>query len=357
MRKAVVNPRKILIIQLGGIGDVVMSTPVIRALREHYKKAYIGMLVISRSAPVIEGLPYIDKLFIVDVKLITFRQLITIPYLFKTIRLIRMLRNKKFDLAINLKRIWSWSGAFKTAVFIKLIGAKQSIGIKGKKSFFYSIDVGESSSKIKHAVEENIEVVKTLGVEVKDRNLIVPVSDNDREIANAFLSQNNINDKDILVGFNPGAFRPSRRWPMPRWSELADRLIEEYNCKIVIAGSKGDAYMIEEIKRAIDNIDRVFSVADFTLKQYAALIEKLALFVTNDTGPMHIASAIGTAVIALFGPGEVEKFYPYPRNKRHIVIRKKIKCSPCYKFRCSHTTCMKLITVKDVMWQVKKILG
>jgi len=351
------NIKRILIVQLGGIGDVVMSTPVIKALRQRYKDAYIALLVISRSAPVVEGLSYIDELFVIDVKLITIRQLITIPYLFKTVRLIRMLRSKKFDLAINLKRIWSWSGAFKTAAFIHLIGAKESVGVKGKKSFFYSINVKKLGSRTKHAVEENIDVVSALGVEVKDTKLIVPISDDDREFVARFLSGNNVSDTDILVGFNPGAFRPSRRWLISRWSRLAEELIEEYNCKIIIAGARSEAKMIEKIRDAVSRKENIITNTNFTLKQYTALMERLSLFITNDTGPMHMAASTDVAIIALFGPGEVDKFYPYPKNDKHIVIRKDVNCSPCYKFGCREHICMELISTDDVMRQVRMILS
>ena len=356
MKEPSINPHKILIIQLGGIGDVIMSTPTIEALRRHYKRAYIALLVISRASSLIEGLPYIDELFDIDTELISLRKLFNILYLFKIVKLIRELRGKQFDMVINLKRIWTWWGAFKTAVFIKLIRAKYSVGKYTSKSFFYSMKVKEPKGEIKHMVEENLDIARALGCKIKTVKLSLPIPDKERKFILGFMRERGLSENDKLIGFNPGAFRPSRRWPLLKWSELADRLIEEYNCKIIIAGSKNDSFLIDEIKRKIRRKRMIVTVTDFTLKQYAALMEKLTLFITNDTGPMHMAAAVGVPIIALFGSGEEEMFYPYPRNSKHIVIRKKVSCAPCYRFKCKNNICMQLITVHEVMWQVKKIL-
>jgi len=356
MKKAVDNPHKILIIQLGGIGDVVMSTPTIEALRKHYKNAYIALLVISRASSLIEGLPYIDELFAIDTQLISLRKLFNGLYLFKTIRLIKILRSRHFDMVINLKRIWTWIGAFKTIIFIKLVGAKYSVGKYTSKSFFYSMKVKEPKGEIKHMVEENLDIARALGCEIKKVKLSLPISDKERKFILDFMRKKGLSKNDKLIGFNPGAFRPARRWPMFRWSALADRLIEEYRCKIVIAGDKSDVKVIEEIKNAVYKKESIITITEFTLKQYAALMERFILFITNDTGPMHMATAVGIPVVALFGSGEEEMFYPYPRNSKHIVIRKKVPCAPCYKFKCKNNICMQLITVREVMWQVKKIL-
>ncbi|MEE9118705.1 MAG: glycosyltransferase family 9 protein, partial [Calditrichia bacterium] len=186
--------------------------------------------------------------------------------------------------------------------------------------------------------------------------LEVPVFDEDREFVSDFLAQNNISDKDLLIGLNPGAFRSSRCWFNERWAQLADWLIEEYGSKVIITGGESEREMINEIVNSMKKKSAIIAT-DFTLKQLAALLEKLNLFITNDTGPMHIATAMQTPLIAIFGPGDVYRVPPYCQRDRAVILRKDVDCErPCYQFKCNDRKCMELITTDDVIKAVKRTL-
>lgn len=349
--------KSILIVQLAGIGDLVMGIPTIKALRNKYKDAYLGLLVISRSRQLMAGNPYIDEMFVLDIKDTALKHLFSKRGFVKVFKTLKELRKLDFDIVINLERISSWIGAFKMAIFFMLIGGKFWIGRDTDgRGFFFDFKIKEKTLEHKHQVELNLDVCRALGVDIKEVKLDIPILDGDRIFISDFLKLHDISDKDVLIGFNPGAFRPSRRWFEGCWAGLAERLIKEYGCKIVITGDSSEQKMIEEIARLAGD-KRLIIATNFTLKQLTALLERLRLFITNDSGPMHIAAAVQTPIIALFGPGDNYQFSPYPQSDKYIVIRKETNCRrPCYKFKCRNHKCMKLISVDDVLIAARRIL-
>ncbi len=349
--------RKILIVQLAGIGDLVMATPTLKALRTRFKDAYIGLLVVSRSAQLMEGCSYIDDLFVLDIRDTSLRSLFKKGAFLKVYTTIKELRQKKFDMLINLEHINSWTGSFKMAILFCLIGSKYKVGRDtDKKGFFLNFKIRENSQELKHAVEANLDVARALGASIENIELEGPVFDEDRKFISDFFDQHSVSDKDTLVGLNPGAFRPYGRWFKERWAQLADWLIEECGYKVIITGGEGEREKINEIVNLTEKKSFIIT-ANFTLKQLAALFERLNLFITNDTGPMHIATAMQAPLIALFGPGDIHKFSPYCSSDKCLIIRKEVDCKrPCYKFKCKNRECMELITLDDVMQTVRRIL-
>ena len=293
--------KKILILQLAGVGDLVIATPTLKALRARFKAAHIGLLVISRSAELIRDCPYIDDLFILDIKDTGLKGLFKGKVFIKTYKTIKKLRRQKFDTLINLQRTGSWVGSFKMAILFWLISAKYKVGRDTDgRGFFFNFKIKESSQEHKHEVEANLDVARALGANIDEAKLEVPIFEEDRIFISNFLNQHNISDKDLLIGLNPGSFLPSRGWFIKRWVQLADRLIEKYSYKIIIIGDENRKKMISEIVELTEK-KPIIMLTNLTLKQLVALIERLNLFITNDTGPMHIAVATETPLIALFG--------------------------------------------------------
>ena len=350
--------KKILILQLAGIGDLVMATPTLKALRERFRDAHIKLLVISRSAQLIKGCPYIDDLFILDIEHTNLKTLFEKGAITKAYRAIKELHQEKFDMLINLERISSWPGAFKMGVLFSFIGAKYKVGRDtDKRGFFFNFKIKENSQERRHAVETNLDVARALGARVREVKLELPLFDKDREFISRFLSPCDILDTDLLIGLNPGSFRFYGRWFKERWVRLANKLVEEYGCKIIITGGESERELINEIAKLIDK-KSIITAINLTLKQLTALIERFNLFITNDTGPMHIAAATQTPLIALFGPGDIHKFFPYGNSDKCLIVRKEVSCQrPCYKFKCKNRKCMELITVEDVMKAVRGILA
>jgi ADP-heptose:LPS heptosyltransferase len=326
-------------------------------LRAHFKEAHIGLLVISRSAELIKDCPYIDDLFILDIKYTRLRDLFRGKALIRVYRTIKKLHQQKFDMLINLQRTSSWGGSFKMAILFWLIGGKYKVGRDTDgRGFFFNFKIKESSQEHKHEVEANLNVARALGANIDEVKLELPIFDEDRIFISNFLTRHDISDKDLLIGLNPGAFHPSRRWLEKRWAQLANRLIGKYSCKIIIISHKTEKKIVDGIANLIEK-KPIIVAKNLSLKQLAALIEKLDLFITNDTGPMHIAVATQTPLIALFGPGDIHSFSPYCSSNKSVIIRKEVNCRrPCRKFKCRSRKCMELITVEDVMKAVEGIL-
>ena len=349
---------KILILQLAGIGDLVLATPTLKALRTRFKDAYIGLLVISRTAQLIKGCPDIDDLFVLDIRDTSLRNLLKKGAFIKVYKTTKELRKKRFDMLINLEHISSWIGSFKIAVLFWLIGAKYRVGRDtDKRGFFLNFKIRENSNEPKHAVEANLDVARALGANIEKITLEVPIFEEDKTYISNFLAQRGVSDTDLLVGLNPGTYRPYGRWFKERWTQLAHWLIEERGYKVIITGGEGEREMINEIANLTEKKSAI-TATDFTLKQFSALLERLNLFIASDTGPMHIAAAMQPPLIALFGPGDIHKFSPYCHSNNCMVVRKEVDCQrPCYKFRCNDRKCMELITIDDVINAVKRVLA
>jgi heptosyltransferase-2 len=350
--------QKILVLQLGGIGDMVISSVALKALRAAYKDAYIGLAVIGRAKELMVGNPAINEIFVFELRDTKIRGLLVAKAWMSVYRIIQLLRRHKFDLLINLEQVATWKGAFKMALFAALIRAKYTLGRNTDgKGFFWDFRIAEDGAVPLHEVDCSVRLCEVAGAYAETMSLELPVFGEDRAFISSFLQKASIQETDLLVGFNPGAFVPFKKWPKKNWIDLAKRLIKEYNCKIIVTGHSSEQKECEEITKAV-GMSGVIPVYKFNLKQISALIEKTRLFITNDSGPMHIACAVHTPVIALFGPGDHRRFYPYPANGQNIVIRKEIDCvRPCYRFGCRQKRCMDYITVEDVFKVAQRILS
>jgi len=349
--------KKILILQLGGIGDLELSIPALEALRDKFKEAYISLLVIPRSAELIRGLAYIDSFFILEIYYTNLIYLLKWKALMKIFKAIKDLRQEKFDLAINLENISSLKGAIKMLFLFWLIGAKFWVGRDTDgRGFFFHLKIKEEGHAQRHEIEANLDVARALGADAKQIKLELPIFQEDKVFISDFLIKNNISDQDLAIGLNPGAFNLTRRWFEPCWAALADQLVENYNCKIIITAQDSERQMINTIL-SLTIKKQIIAVTNLTLKQLAVLIKRFNLFITNDSGPMHIAAASSTPIIALFGPGDIYKFSPYCSRDRYQIIRKEVDCKrPCYASSCRSHQCMRLITVEDILEAVKKVL-
>jgi ADP-heptose:LPS heptosyltransferase len=273
--------------------------------------------------------------------------------LFKTLL---ELRQKRFDVLLDLKSVSSGSGAWKRRIVNKLIRAGFSVGrcefaCEGLFDRFYMEPVkGEKSE-----VELSSRLLETLGIAVKDHTISLRVPSGDRIFAERELGRLGLSGKK-LVGVNPGAFRPSRRWPLENWKELVALILNKYpDAAIVVNGSMEEAseYVGLKISERVIVLD-----GQYKMGQLAAIFEKIQVFITNDTGPMHIAAAVGTKVVAIFGPGDVVKFKPSVPNERLRIVRKDSPgCGrPCYKFDCPAPVCLTAIKPGEVFEAARELL-
>jgi heptosyltransferase-2 len=214
------------------------------------------------------------------------------------------------------------------------------------KGFFYDIKIEDTLNTEKHDVEYKLDLIQALGCKIDNKELEVWCNEFDIKKVEDFLKNNSISDSDMLIGINPGAHRPSHRWDWKNFAEVADALAVKYKARIIITGAKNESWLGKRINHIMIN-KPINAMGKLSLTQLIALIRRCNLFITNDTGPMHIANALKIPLIAIMGPGSM-KTAPY-QNENCIILNKKVSCYPCYKFKCNDMRCLKSITVNDVI--------
>lgn len=337
--------KKILIVNVNWVGDVIFSTPFIRAVREAYPESHIACLLHPRCAEVLEGNPRLNELIIYDEE---FRH----RSLFGKLKLVSHLKTKRFDIAFILHR------SFTKALITALAGIRERVGYATKGRGFVLTKIVEEPSDQPHKVEYFLNIARSFGITPGDRSYEFFIKDSDRTFIKGYLSKNNIDDKDLLVVICPGGNWNPKRWPKENFARLSDMLIERYGAKIVISGAAKDANLADEIKGMMRTSSPaiIVSCGKTTLKGLGALLERANLVIANDTGPMHIAVAMKTKVIALFGPTSPEITGPYGMGRYRVVSRNDACEIPCYDFSCRDNSCMTAISVEDVFKESGEML-
>ncbi|MFH1961903.1 MAG: glycosyltransferase family 9 protein [bacterium] len=337
--------KKILVIKLIAIGDLVVALPTLRALKQGFPHAHLALMATPRVSEVVEGCPYIDEIIYYDIlgkdKGVT-----------GLIRLIRTLKKKGFDLALELDHYYRI-----TSMITYLAGIKNRAGFdlpgQGRRGL---ITIKSPYRTDKHEVEAFLEMAKAVGAGDTPPGLVeIWTSDEDKRYINSFFEQNKIQPNDFVVAIHPGT-GPSatcRRWSPERFAILSDWLIKEYKAKVIFTGAPSEVELVNSILAFMEAAPLTIIAAGKTsLKQLTEIARRCGLFISVDTGPLHVAAAIGTRVIGLYGPNIPSKWGPY--GKGHLTIYKQPPCSPCTKqylgqvSRCQNPICMEQITVEDV---------
>ncbi|MFH1904712.1 MAG: glycosyltransferase family 9 protein [bacterium] len=335
------NIKKILIIMLGGIGNMIMLTPALRAVRGEYKDAKIYLLVGPYGAEnVVKGSDLVDEVIIYNLRKT------------RLFDLIGKIKREHFDLSISATGI----NPLKTGLIIFLGGIKYRLGedIK-RRGWFYNIKAHYFNEI--HEVDANIKLVEHLGIKVNNKSLYLHTSEKDKEFASQFLSAKRVVSKNPLVAIHPGSGVHQagfKRWPVERFAELADEIIKEHNARILILGGKEEIGLEEKMVSLMKN-EPILTAGRFSLSRTAALIENCHLLIGNDSGLMHIACAVRTPAVAIFGPTDYKKTAPYSNSA--VIVRKDLPCSPCYskgRVKCKTLECFKTITVEDIMLKVRE---
>jgi lipopolysaccharide heptosyltransferase II len=335
---------KILIIEVNWLGDVLFSTPAVKALRKKFPDSFISCLIAPGAVEILEGSPYINELIVNDEKGLH-------GGFWGKIRLAKELRKKKFDLAILFHRS-------STRAFIAyLAGIPRRVGYATRKRRFLLTEVLPMPEKDStHRVDYYLGIVKTLGCDSQDRLYEFFTTEEDVRFAQDFLSSEGITPGDFIVCLNPGGNWPPKRWPKENFAVLADKLISGYQVKVVFCGSKNDRELIAEI---VSRMSRrpIIAAGRVNLKQLAGIFKRADLVISGDSGPLHIAASLGRNIIGLFGPTSSLVTCPMGRGKIKIM-RKDSDCRiPCYDKDCNNNLCMRKITPEDVLSEIKDFLA
>lgn len=328
---------KILLIRLSSLGDIVLTTPATRAVRAHFPDAYIAMLVAKQSAEILRENPHLDEI-------ITFDRLAKDKDTGEMLRMSRLLRERKFTIAIDFQR------KFRTEMLMYFSGATERIG-KGR---FCTVRVPEQGNK--HATTHYFDLLHAAGIPAEDRRLELFLSESEQLEAAQRFDTAGVNDGQLKVGFFPGAGWKLREWMPERFAAIGDRLVENFNANVLIFGGPKEAELVQTVANLM-NARAIPFAGNLQVRELAACLEKCDLFLTNDTGPMHIAAAVGTPTVSLFGPGNHIRFQPL--GALHQTLRHAVPCSPCKQFtdKCKDNICMKGIGVDEVWHSISRVLA
>ena len=343
--------RKMLIIRTDGLGDVTMSTPAFKALRDIFSNAHIVLLAGRWSRELVEVMPSFNEVIYFDA-----------PWVAKEnkdfkefIRTVKYLRSEKFDLVIDLR------GDFRNIVLMYLLNIKHRLGFNITGCDFLLTQVIPCSNN-HHPVNLCLSLIEHFIPEDKQKyDLSLEVTEADQKFVEVFLNQNNIaygKNEDLIVVIHPGAKWYGRRWKAKCYAQIADSLIEKYNAKVIITGGPKDFESIQNIKNIMKYVPLI-TPQNSSLRHFLALLGKSSLFIGVDSGPMHMAAAMKVKVVAILGPALSEAVGPY--GKEHIVVTKQqdYSCSPCSQTRCKvpDNNCVEAVTVEEVWEAVELQIG
>jgi 3-deoxy-D-manno-octulosonic-acid transferase/heptosyltransferase-1 len=339
----------ILIIKLSAIGDVIHTLPSLAALRKLYPDANITWVIEEASSDIIKDHPYLDRVIISHRK--QWIEDLKHYRIGKPLREIKSfindLRTQPYDLVID------FHGLFKSAVVVLLSSGKRKLGYDSMQEFsglFLNEKIPENMGK--HAVDRYLDFPRYLGADVKEPEFFIPIGEENRKRVERLLLVNGIDKKDRFVAVSPVALWDTKLWEDGKFALLCDRITEELKVRVVFTGSDrgGLGYIQSKMKHPSINVG-----GETTLKDLACLYQSALLLITTDSGPMHIAAAMGTPVVALFGPTDPTRTGPYGQG--HTIIRKELSCSPCFLKKCDTIQCMHHISVEDVFQSVKEKLS
>lgn len=340
------NYGKILIVRLDRIGDVLLSTPVIRALRDAYPKSYIAMMVSPCAEDIVKGNPYLNDVIIYDKDR-------SEKGLVGNLRFIAQLRRQRFDLAAILHP------TTRSHLVAFLAGIPQRIGYDKKAGILLTYRIPHTKQYgLRHEIDYNLAVLGYMGIKPKDRTLYMPISgESERKVGKIF-ADNGISDSDIVIVVNPGASCPSKRWNADRFAEASDRLSEKYGAKIAVISSAADksfgSRVASLVKRKCLNLAGRTTVSDI-----ASVLRRSRLFISNDSGPVHIACAVGAPVVAIFGRSD-RGLSPRrwgPSGGRDIVLHKDVGCEVCLAHNCRiGFKCLEAVSVEEVVAAAERLL-
>ncbi len=330
----------ILVCRTDKIGDVILTLPVVNALRDFYPNSKITFLVSEYASEIVQGHRAIDEVMIYKPDESVFQ-------------LAKRLKQKKFDLAVVVFPV------FKIALALWLTRVPVRVGTGYRFfSFLFNRKVFEHRKYAqKHEVEYNLNLIKHLGVEVSEVKFDIFIPQSAFDKVKKVLAEHGLNENNYII-VHPGSKGSARDLKPSKFREIVKKLASE-GFKVVVTGSKDEKGLV---KYVCDGIENSFDFSGlFNLKELSALIKCASIFISNSTGPIHIASAVGTPVVGFYPPIKVmnpRRWGPYTNDKVVFVPDVQFECKKCIGEKCKFYDCMDLINIDEVVKSVKeKIVG
>ena len=349
------QPRRILLIQLSAIGDTILAVPTIRAIRSRFPNAHVAMIASSINLQYLEGCPYVDQQIPCRLE-----EVMKSPQ--KLIAFITALRHHKFDCVIDFEH---WT-RFSTLIAYGS-GASRRIGFRsaGQHRHYPFTDVVEHVSGT-HEVVNFLKIARLLGCPIRETDLEVWLKREDWDWAKEFFDMMGIERDRPIIAIHPDAGRrgePRRRFPHDRFVAVADALVDQYNAQIILTGDPSEVELSQHIAAQTRSSCTV-AAGRTQINQLAALFANADLVICGNCGPMHLAAAAGTPVVALHGPTNPSQWAPW--GSGHTTVQVDVPCSPClnlgFEYGCSALSdgtspCMHTIQVDEVLKACERYLS
>jgi heptosyltransferase II len=336
------QPQNIIVRMPNWLGDLVMATPVLADLRHHWPEAKITAMCQGGLGTVLQEDPHVDEL-------LNFKKPSGWIHRKEHLDIIEPLRQGHYDLGVLLTNSfssawWFWRG-----------NVQNKIGYATHmRNWLLDIPVPfPEQREFQHLVITYKMLLAPLGIPLTSSSPHLYITEQEKQLIQEWLAKYGIEKGDIIVGINPGAaYGSAKCWLPERFKELSQLLLEDPKVKILYFGDRAGAQLVSQL--CVGMPERVINLAGKTsLRELMAFIQACTVFLTNDSGPMHIASAMGTPLIALFGSTSDIATSPYSGG---IVIHKHVACSPCYRRECPiDFRCMTRIEVDEVYSQLRKL--
>lgn len=364
----------ILVVKLAGIGDLLLATPALRALRESYPQATIDLLVTPDSAGLLNNWEVIDRVIVLDKYLFDHpQQIVKQPQnLFRLRPLWRNLRDGHYDTVLLMHHLTLPFGRLKYQILARATGARWRVGMDNGHGWFLNVRVKDDGFGAMHEAEYNMAIAEAVGATIRTKQLELPLSTEERRQAWQLVYGKQRPDEvpHPIIAMHPGAggYSTARRWAAERFAQLADTLYHDVGGQVLLVGGPEEVPLHEHIMSMMHAAAPVRSLAGKgNIKVTAAVLELADLFIGNDAGPMHLAAAVGTPTVAIFGLSNYKAWGPYtgePSGKRAAIVHLNLSCMPCFYRNhllgtpegCATRDCLAWLGVDPVATAARRLL-
>lgn len=364
----------ILIVKLAGIGDLLLATPALRALRESYPQARIDLLVTPDSAGLLNDWAVIDNVIVLDKYLFDYpQQMITHPQnLLRLTPLWRALRGGHYDAVLLFHHLTLPFGRLKHQALMRATGAKWRVGLDNGHGWFLNVRVKDEGFGAMHEAEYNMAVAQAAGATIRSKRLEIPLSEAERSKARDLVYGEDAPASVArpIIAMHPGSggYSTARRWAPERFAQLADTLFHDVGGQLLLLGGPEEAELHQQIIGMLQSEMPARSLAgQGSIRVAAAVLELVDLFVGNDSALMHLATAVGAPTVAIFGLTNHKAWGPYTGDatENHAtVVRLDLPCMPCF-YRghelgtpegCATRDCLAMLGVDPVAVAARRML-
>ncbi|HET9922107.1 MAG TPA: glycosyltransferase family 9 protein [Ktedonobacteraceae bacterium] len=333
---------RILVVKLAGIGDLLLATPALRALRETYPQAQIDLLVTPASAGILNGWDVINRVIVLDKYLFDYpQQILKHPRnLLRLTPLWHDLHDTRYDAVLLMHHLTLPFGRLKHQLLMRATGAKWRVGLDNGHGWFLNVRVPDQGFGAMHEAEYNLAVAGAVGATTTNTTLTVPLSEDERQQARQLVfgdepeSKRDMQHPIIAMHPGSGGYSTARRWEPERFAQLVDTLYREFGGQLLLMGGPEEAALHEQIQGMLQSGVPVHSLASKgSIKVTAAALELVDLFVGNDSALLHLAVAGGRPAVGIYGLTNHKAWGPFTGNdpeRKAIVVRLDLPCMPCF---------------------------